>query len=554
MPTIKEARVIINPNARASHYDVAIIGAGHNGLTCACYLARSGLKVGIFERRGVAGGAAVTEEFHPGFRNSTASYTVSLLHPQVMRDLHLEDHGLRIIERPMQNFLPLGGGTPSRNFCVGPAGTDTRAALAGFAPRDAERLPDYYRMLDRVVAFLRDLLLRTPPANLRRSRDLLGLLSMGNSFRKLPATAQYEVHELFTRSAGELLDGWFESDAIKALLGFDAVVGAFQSPYTPGSGYVLLHHAFGETHGKTGVWGHAMGGMGAITQAMAREALRLGVDIHLDAGVAQVRASGTGTGPARATGLLLQDGREITASRVAANINPKLLFSRFVDPAVLPEEFRARMQRFRCESATFRMNVALSELPHFNGMPASGAHLGAGIIMAPSLDYMDRAYVGARTDGISQAPIIEMLIPSTIDDSLAPPGAHVASLFCQHFRYQLPDGRRWQDEREAAAERIIDTVSSYAPNFRRSILGRLALSPLDLEERFGLLGGDIFHGALGLDQIWAARPLLGFGDYRTPVRGLYLCGSGTHPGGGVSAVPGCNAAREIIKDHRSGIT
>ena len=535
-----------------SHYDVAIIGAGHNGLTCACYLARGGLRVGVFERRGVAGGAAVTEEFHPGFRNSTASYTVSLLHPQVMRDLRLEDHGLRIVERPMQNFLPLGGAGRAGNFCVGPAGDDTRAALAGFSTRDAGRLPDYYRMLDRVVAFLRDLLLRTPPANLRRTRDLLGLLSMGNSFRKLPATAQYEIHELFTRSAGELLDGWFESDAIKALLGFDAVVGAFQSPYTPGSGYVLLHHAFGETHGKTGVWGHAMGGMGSITQAMVREALRLGVDIHLDAGVEQVRASGTG--PARVTGLLLQDGREITASRIAANVNPKLLFSRLVDAAVLPEEFRNRMQRFRCESATFRMNVALSELPRFNGMPANGAHLGAGIIMAPSLAYMDRAYVGARSDGISQAPIVEMLIPSTIDASLAPSGAHVASLFCQHFRYQLPDGRRWQDEREAAAERIIETVNGYAPNFRSSILGRLALSPLDLEERFGLLGGDIFHGALGLDQIWAARPLLGFGDYRTPVRGLYLCGSGTHPGGGVSAVPGYNAAREIIKDHRSGIT
>ncbi len=248
-------------------------------------------------------------------------------------------------------------------------------------------------MLERVVAFLRDLLLRTPPANLRRTRDLLGLLSMGNSFRKLTATAQYEVHELFTRSAGEMLDGWFESDAIKALLGFDAVVGAFQSPYAPGSGYVLLHHAFGETNGKSGVWGHAIGGMGSITQAMAREAVRLGVDIHLDAGVEEVRTTATSDGPARATGLLLQDGREVSARRIAANINPKLLFTRLIDAAALPEDFRARMQRFRCESATFRMNVALSELPRFNGMPPAGAHLGAGIIMAPSLNYMDRAYL-----------------------------------------------------------------------------------------------------------------------------------------------------------------
>jgi phytoene dehydrogenase-like protein len=535
------------------NYDVAIIGAGHNGLTCACYLARSGLKVGVFERRAIAGGAAVTEEFHPGFRNSTASYTVSLLHQQVIRDLHLKDHGLRIIERPMQNFLPLGDGANPRNFCVGPQSADTRAALAAFSPRDADRLADYYRMLDRVVGFLRALLLRTPPANLSRARDLFGLLSMGNSFRKLPVTAQHEVHELFTRSAGELLDGWFESDAIKGLLGFDAVVGAFQSPYAPGSGYVLLHHAFGETNGKTGVWGHAIGGMGSITQAMVQEARRLGVAIHLESGVERVLASGSNTdGSARVTGLLLSDGREITATRIAANINPKLLFTRLIDGALLPEDFRSRIQRFRCESATFRMNVALSELPQFNGMPRSGAHLGAGIIIAPSLDFMDRAYLSARTEGISRAPIVEMLIPSTIDDSLAPPGAHVASLFCQHFRYQLPDGRRWPDERDAAAERIIDTVTAHAPNFRRSILGRMALSPVDLEERFGLLGGDIFHGALGLDQIWAARPLLGFGDYRTPLRRLYMCGSGTHPGGGVTAVPGLNAAREIIKDHRAG--
>jgi phytoene dehydrogenase-like protein len=293
--------------------------------------------------------------------------------------------------------------------------------------------------------------------------------------------------------------------------------------------------------------------MGSITQAMAREAARLGVDIHLDSAVAQVRASlANGDGPACASGLLLADGREIRASRIAANINPRLLFTRLIDAQLLPEQFRSRIQRYRCESATFRMNVALSELPHFEGMPTSGAHLGAGIIMAPSLDYMDKAYLSARAEGISRAPIVEMLIPSTIDDSLAPPGAHVASLFCQHFRYQLPDGRSWERERDAAADRVIDTVTAQAPNFRRSIVGSLTLSPLDLEQRFGLLGGDIFHGALGLDQIWAARPLLGFGNYRTPLRRLYMCGSGTHPGGGVTAVPGHNAAREIIKDHRSG--
>ena len=544
---------------------MAIIGAGHNGLTCACYLARAGLSVGIFERRHVVGGTAVTEEFHPGFRNSTASYTVSLLHPKVIRELRLAEHGLTIRERPLQNFLPLDAGA----LCAGPTAADTIAAVRRHSPRDAERLPKYYAMLERVVGWLRPQLLTTPPADLRRLRDLWGTLALGRSLRRLPPATQREVHEVFTRSAGEILDSWFESDAIKALLGFDAVVGAFQSPYAAASAYVLLHHAFGEVNGRSGTWGHAMGGMGAITQAMAREATRLGVDIHTEAPVEAVLCDcasaahapepadtahisagsnrATGAAGARVTGLLLADGRRIDAGIIAANVNPRLLYLRLLEPGVLPVEIRERMQRYRCESATFRMNVALSELPQFSVLPEDGAHHGAGIIMAPSLAYMDRAWRSACDQGWSAAPIVEMLIPSTLDDSLAPPGTHVASLFCQHFRYQLPSGG-WAASRESAAQVIIDTVTRHAPNFRRSIVGLLALSPLDLEERFGLIGGDIFHGALGLDQLWAARPLLGYGDYRTPVSGLYLCGSGAHPGGGVTGLPGHNCAREILRD------
>ncbi len=539
----------------ANQFDVLVIGGGHNGLTCACYLAKSGLKVAIFERRPIIGGAAVTEEFHPGFRNSTASYTVSLLNPKVITDLRLAEHGLQILERPMQNFLPLPGGDALR---AGPEMSRTLAEAARFSPRDAERLPGYFEMLGRAVALLRSMLLQTPPTNLRRFPDLWTALSFGRAFRALPLRTQREIHELFTRSAGELLDSWFEGEALKALYGFDAVVGNYASPYTPGSGYVLLHHAFGEVNGKSGIWGHPRGGMGAITAAMAAEARCLGVHIELEAPVRRVLTQGrrvdgrSASRPIRpkVTGIELEDGRVFTAPQVAANVGPRLLFLQMLEPEVLPQDFLEHLQRWRVGSASFRMNVALSELPHFNGQPAHGEHLSSGIIIAPSLRYMDRAHADARLTGMSREPIIELMIPSTIDSTLAPPGAHVASLFCQHFDYQLPDGRSWDQARDAAADLIIDTVTQYAPNFRASILGRSILTPLDLERVFGLSGGDIFHGALGLDQLWAARPALGFGDYRTPVRGLYLCGSGAHPGGGVTGAPGHNAAREILRHRR----
>jgi len=528
---------------------VVVVGGGHNGLTCACYLARAGLKVGVFERRSIVGGAAVTEEFHPGFRNSTASYTVSLLHPKVIRELRLAEHGLTIIPRPMQNFLPLPDGSA---FCAGPTLSDTLRALEPRSRADAVRLPQFYAMLERAVAVLRSLLLKTPPADLSSWRERLGLLALGHEIAQLAPETQREVHEIMTRSAGELLDGWFEDEALKALHGFDAVVGSFQSPYTPSSAYVLLHHVFGEVNGRSGVWGHALGGMGAISQALAAEARRLGVEIHTDSPVEQILTEGAGRAPGRARAVAIQlgDGRRIGARRIAANVDPRRLYLTLIDRAVLPAEFTARIERYRCESATFRMNLALSELPSFSAMPGPGAHLGAGIILAPSLAYMDRAWLDARASGCSRAPIIEMLIPSTLDASLAPAGAHVASVFCQHFAYRLPDGRSWDEQRDGTADLIIDTIETYAPNFRRSVIGRLALSPVDLEQRFGLTGGDIFHGALGLDQLWAARPVVGYGDYRSPLEGLYLCGSGAHPGGGVSALPGHNAAREILKDSR----
>jgi phytoene dehydrogenase-like protein len=523
-------------------FDVVIVGGGHNGLTCACYLAKAGLSVGVFERRSILGGAAVTEEFHPGFRNSTASYTVSLLNPKVIRDLRLVDHGLKVLERPMQNFLPLDDG---RALTAGPDSARTTASVKSFSARDAERLPAYYQMLDAAVELLRAQLLETPPADPRRLRDLWNTIKLGRHMQKLAAPVQRDIHELFTRSAGDLLDHWFESDAVKALYGFDAVVGNYASPYTPGSAYVLLHHVFGEVNGKSGVWGHAVGGMGAITQAMATEARRLGVTLETDSPAKRIVVE-----QMRATAVELEDGRMIQAKVVASNIGPKPLYLKLLADAPLPRELRDRIERLRVGSATFRMNVALSELPKFTAAPRDdgGAHLGSGIILAPSLEYMDHAYATARLEGFSRRPIVEILIPSTLDQTLAPKGAHVASLFCQHFSYNLPGGRDWRQEKQSAIDRIFSTVDSYAPNFRASVVGHSALSPLDLEEKLGLAGGDIFHGSLGLDQLWAARPMLGYGDYRTPFKGLYLCGSGAHPGGGVTGIPGHNAAREILRD------
>jgi phytoene dehydrogenase-like protein len=321
------------------------------------------------------------------------------------------------------------------------------------------------------------------------------------------------------------------------------MVGNYASPDTPGSAYVLLHHVFGEVNGKKGAWGHCVGGMGAITQIMARVVEAMGVEISVDAPVARVLVDGT-----RAVGVRLDSGEEVMGGAVIANVGPKLLYERMIAASDLPVDFLKRIRGFRAASGSFRMNVALSALPDFSCLPGDGEHLQAGIIIAPSMDYMDRAFTDAKTRGWSREPIVEMLIPSIIDDSLAPPGAHVASLFCQQFAPELPDGRSWDEAREAAADDVIATVDAYAPGFARSVIARDILSPLDLERKFGLAGGDIMHGAMTLDQLWAARPVLGHGAYRGPVKGLYMCGAGTHPGGGVSGAPGHNAARVVLKD------
>ncbi|HEV2748751.1 MAG TPA: NAD(P)/FAD-dependent oxidoreductase [Allosphingosinicella sp.] len=517
-------------------YDAIIIGAGHNGLVCAFYLARAGLKVRIVERRGVVGGAAVTEEFHPGFRNSVASYTVSLLQPKVISDMKLAEHGYKVIERPISNFLPQQDGSYLK---LGGGLEKTQAEFRKFSARDADTLPAYYAALENVADVLRDLALQTPPNLGDGLKTLIDGARQGRRLARMPLEQQRDVLDLFVKSARVFLDSWFESEPVKAAFGFDAVVGNYASPDTPGSAYVLLHHVFGEVNGKRGAWGHSVGGMGAITQAMAKVCRAAGVEISLEAPVARVLVDGN-----KVAGVRLESGEEIAAGTVIANVGPKLLYERMMDPADLGPEFVRRIKAFKAGSGTFRMNVALSELPRFAALPEPGEHLQSGIIIAPTLDYMDRAFLDAKQFGMSQQPIVEMLIPSIVDTSLAPPGQHVASLFCQQFAPDL----EWDAHRDGAADLIIDTVDRYAPGFKASVLGRMSLSPLDLERKFGLVGGDIMHGNMTLDQLWSARPVLGHGAYRGPVKGLYMCGAGTHPGGGVTGAPGHNAAREVLAD------
>ena len=526
--------------------DVLIIGAGHNGLTCAAYLAMAGLRVTMVERRKAVGGAAVSEEFHPGFRNSVAAYTVSLLNPQIISDLKLADHGLRIVERRAQNFLP----APDGSYLLTGEGR-TRQSVAKLSERDAGRIDAFSRELEAIADVLRQFVLRAPPNvvegfGVGSVREALNALGSANILRRLTLEQQRSLLDLFTRSAGEMLDERFESDLVKALYGFDAIVGNYASPYAAGSAYVMLHHAFGEVNGKKGVWGHAIGGMGAITQAMATAARGHGTDIRLDAGVREVIVERD-----RAVGVTLDNGETIRAKYVVSGVNPKLLYTRLMPSGALPAEFLTRISHWRNGSGTFRMNVALSALPSFTALPGPGDHLTAGIIIAPSLEYMDRAWQDAREHGWSRKPVVEVLIPSTLDDTLSPPGQHVASLFCQHVAPELPGGQSWDDHRDEVADLMIATVDSYAPGFAASVVGRQILSPLDLERQFGLLGGDIFHGALTLNQLFSARPMLGYADYRGPLKGLYHCGSGAHPGGGVTGAPGHNASQTILRDHRA---
>jgi phytoene dehydrogenase-like protein len=523
--------------------DVLIVGGGHNGLVCAFYLAKAGAKVKILERAEQVGGAAITEEFHPGFRNSVASYTVSLLNPKVIQDLELHKYGLEILERKVNNFWPHKI-NDSDDFLAFPVGSDNlKTEIARFSQKDAESLEQYFSDIELVADLIRDQLLKTPPNAGGGIKDILKLITLGSRTRKLSTEQKRVVMDIFTKSVSDFLDLYFENDFVKGAFAFDGIVGAYASPYTSGTAYVLMHHAFGEVNGKKGVWGHAVGGMGAITQAMRQSAEAKGVEIIVNADVQEILIE-----DGKANGVLLKNGDAHTAKTVAASVNPSLLFNTLINQGNLPKEFKRRIKHYKNSSGTFRMNVALNKLPEFTCLQkqarASSGHLTGGIVIGPSINYLDKAFLEARLKGWSTAPIVEMLIPSTLDDSLAPPGQHVASLFCQQFDPDID----WDVHRDAAVETILNTVEEYAPGFKASIVGKQVLSPLDLERKIGLSKGDIMHGVLSLDQMFSTRPMLGYSNYRSPIKGLYMCGAGTHPGGGVTGVPGHNAAHEMIRD------
>ena len=491
----------------------------------------------MFERRSLVGGAVVTEEFYPEFRNSIASYTVGLLDPRIIEDLRLLEHGLDIVPRKMANFLPL---SKTDSLSIYNVDTIDAEEIARFSQHDADALPQFRNMLRSVGDFVRRYLHQTPPNVGSGLRGWMSLARSGFDFFRLDTELRQNVVDLFTLSIADLLGRWFENSHVKAAMAFDAVVGHFASLHSPGSAYGLLHHALGEVASQHGAWGHPIGGMGAITQAMLTQARSLGVFVQNDAEVAEVLVQN-----GRVRGIQLTDGSKTQAPVVVANCSPKHLYLDLLQSHEVDAKLRNRIQHTRTESAVLRINVALEALPQFTCLPSnrSDDHYRAGTVISPTIEYMENAYLDARRGEWSPSPIIEMLIPSTIDATLAPKGKHVASLFCQYFPY----ARDWDQHRDSAANTVFQAIDRYAPNFSELVIAREVLTPFDLESRFRLPQGDIFHGAHVPSQLWLNRPLIGYAAYQGGIKGLFHCGAGSHPGGGVSGIPGRNAAREILR-------
>ena len=529
-------------------YDVIIIGGGHNGLVTAAYLARAGVKVLVLERREVLGGACVTEELWPGFKVSTAAYVNSLLRPEIIRDLELKRHGFKMLPRNPSSFTPFPDG---RSLLLGPNKAQTHKEVAKFSAKDADALPKYERMLERVAAFIEPTLTQTPPNPWSFSpRNLMKLARLGLGFARLGTDGQKAV-EILTGAATPILDRWFESEQLKVTLATDAIIGAMASPSMPGTAYVLFHHVMGECDGIRGVWGYVRGGMGGISNAIASSAREHGAETRISTEVSRILVKG-----GQASGVALKDGTEIRARRVVSGADAHVTFLKLLDAADLPAEFVEAVRNIDYTSASLKINISLSELPDFKALPGTEAgpqHRGT-IHISPSMEYIERAYDNAKYGCPSEHPIIEATIPSVLDDSLAPPGKHVMSMFTQYFPYKLAPGLSLQEEKEKYAERCFDLMNQYAPNFRRSVIGRQVLSPVDLERRFGLTGGNIMQGVMSLSSLSFMRPVPGYADYRTPIRGLYLCGAATHPGGGVMGACGYNASREILRDMRRRAT
>jgi phytoene dehydrogenase-like protein len=522
-------------------YDAIIIGGGHNGLVTACYLARAKWKVLVLERRYLVGGACVTEETFPGFKVSTAAYVNSLFRPEIIRDLRLRDYGFELLERNPSSFSPFPDG---RYLMLGADEAFNAREIAKFSARDAAAYPKYVAMLERVATVIEPTLIQTPPNPVRPGiGDLLSLGRLGLSVKSLDGSMG-EAVEILTGAARPILDRWFESEELKATLATDAIIGAFASPSMPGTAYVLFHHVMGETNGARGVWSYVKGGMGGLTQALARAATELGVEIRTEAEVSRILVE-----HGSAVGVVLTNGDELRARRIASNVDCRLTFETFMDPAELPPEFVSELKRIDYSSASAKINVALDALPNFTACPGSAPgpqHRGT-IHLCPDQDYIERGYDDAKYGRPSAQPVVECTIPSAVDPSVAPPGKHLMSMFCQYAPYRLSAGRWDEAAKNAFADSCFDVVEQYAPGFKASVIDRQVLSPVDIEEKFNLTGGNIFQGAMSLNKLFMFRPAAGFANYRTPIKHLYLCGSAAHPGGGVMGAPGWNAAREMLK-------
>ncbi len=521
----------------ANRYDVIVIGGGHNGLVNAAYLARAGKRVVVLEKRHVLGGAAVTEEIHPGFKYSVCSYVVSLLRPEIIRDLDLARHGLEIL--PLEStFTPIPGG----DHLVRWADHDlTRRELYRHSPKDADAYDDFSKLMYQLAVAVKPILSMVPPDPTSLSpKDLMGFARLAGHFRGLGQEQFHALFKLMTMSSADYLDEWFETEPLKATMSASGIIGTFLGPRSPGTAYVLLHHYMGEIDGSMRAWGFARGGTGGISESIASSARHFGADIRTEAGVAQVIVK-NGT----AVGVVLENGDEIRADVVVSALDPKRTFLQMVESKDLPDDFVDNIRRFKIRGSSGKVNLALSELPDFTSLPGLGPHLRGAISISPSVDYLERAYDDAKYGGFSKRPYMDIILPSMIDPGMAPPGKHVMSIFVQYAPSDLDGG--WDEtKREAFGDAVIDTLAQHAPNVPGAILHRQVLTPWDIDREMGLTQGNIFHGELTLHQLFSLRPAVGWADFTTPVRNYYQCGSGTHPGGGITGASGRLAAFKIL--------
>ena len=522
-----------------AEYDAIVIGGGHNGLVNAAYLARAGKRVLVLERRHLVGGATVTEEIYPGFKYSVCSYVVSLLRPEIIRELDLPSHGLEIL--PLNSTVtPL----PNGDYLARWADHDhTRRELYRHSARDAEAYDDYGKLMYHLAFAVKPIMAMVPPDPTSLSpKDLRGLLKLGRHFRSLGEERFHALFKLMTMSASDFLDEWFETEPLKATMSASGIIGTFLGPRSPGTAYVLLHHYMGEIDGAFRAWGFARGGTGAIAEAIAGAARRFGAEIRTEASVARVKVKG-----GRATGVVLESGDEISARVVVSGLDPKRTFLKLIEADQLPADFVDSIRRFKIRGSSGKVNLSLSELPNFTCLPGEGPHLRGAISISPSVDYLERAYDDAKYGDFSRRPYMDIIIPSMIDPGMAPPGKHVMSIFVQYAPSDLKGG--WDEtRREAFGDAVIDTLAQYAPNLPGAILHRQVLTPWDMERDIGLTQGNIFHGELSLHQLFFLRPAPSWADYRTPLENFYQCGSGTHPGGGISGASGRLAALSVLQD------